>query len=89
MERSANQQTWTSTLDYGWSINEQAGDLLSEVSMEAQVERSLDLCPANGWVWNELEYVCDMRCVSDMQLDVDHYAMSLVQAVLAARGLVP
>jgi hypothetical protein len=42
----------------------------------------------NRWVRNGLGHLFYSGHLSDMPLEVDHYVLSCVQAVFAARGLV-
>jgi hypothetical protein len=55
----------------------------------ANAVESLAMHTANWWVWNRVEHIFHARHMSDMQLGMDHYCLSVVQTVFAACGLVP
>jgi hypothetical protein len=44
----------------------------------ASAVESLGLRAADGRLWNHLEYVYHARRMSDMQLGMDHYCVSIV-----------
>ena len=56
--------------------------------METETVQSVVVHPANGWVRDDLEHVRYPRHLPEMQLELDHNRVFVMQAVLAARGLV-
>jgi hypothetical protein len=64
--------------------DEQTGDLLSEVQVEAEGDRSLGLRSEAGWMRNDLEYLRYAGRLPDVQLELDHYPMFFLQTVLPA-----
>jgi hypothetical protein len=57
---------------------ERSGNLLPEVSMESETLKSVAVRSADRRVWNELGYLCHAGHLSEMQLEMDYYAMSFV-----------